>query len=203
MREHPVKKHGYHHGDLGSAALSEALVVMAERGARGVTFAEVARRLGVSAAALYRHYAHPQALLAAVAAESFVLFEGALRSVGASDPYERLRAMANAYLAFALKHPARYELMFGLRFEEEKPDALQKAGDASFGALLEALAACRPDASVVGVRALGKQVWALSHGFAALSGVHRMALGKRQAQSLLWAAIRLIVEGAGSDSHET
>lgn len=192
----PSAKRAYHHGDLANAALAEVLVVLAERGARGVTFAEVARRLGVTSAALYRHYAHPHALLAAAAAESLVLFERSLRAVRANSPYERLRGMVKAYVTFALKNPARYELMFGMRFDADKPEALDEAGRAAFGVLVEALARCRPDAKPPGLTRLAKQVWALCHGFAALSTIDRMDVVKRDAQSLLWDAVRLVIEGA-------
>lgn len=196
MRRPAALKRPYHHGDLGNAAVAEVLVVLAERGARGVTFAEVARRLSVTAAALYRHYAHPQALLAAAAVESFVLFERSLRAVRAESPYERLRGMVNAYLKFAVKNPARYELMFGMRFDTDRPEALDQAGMAAFSALVEALARCRPDATAQGLTGLAKQVWALCHGFAALCTTDRIDLVHREVQSLLWDAVRLVVEGS-------
>lgn len=189
-----ASKSAYHHGDLGNAALTEALLVLAERGARGVTFAEVARRLGVTAAALYRHYADPEALLVAAATESFVLFERALRAVPAAPPYERLHGMTNAYLTFAQKHAARYELMFSTRFECRAPERLQQVGATSFGALVEALGACRPGLAPGELNDLAKQVWALCHGFATLADAERMALARRDAQALLWHATRLLVE---------
>jgi AcrR family transcriptional regulator len=196
MSARSASKSAYHHGDLGNAALAEVLLVLGERGARGVTFAEVARRLGVTAAALYRHYADPEALLIAAATESFVLFERSLRAVPAGAPYDRLHGMTNAYLVFSSRQPARYELMFNTRFECSKPKALVDAGAAAFGALVEALAACRPNATPAQLGDLAKQVWALCHGFASLADAERMALGKREAQALLWQAVRLIVEGA-------
>jgi AcrR family transcriptional regulator len=190
------KKHGYHHGDLGNAALAEVLVVLAERGPRGVTFAEVARRLGVTSAALYRHYADPQALLGAAAVESYTLFQSALVATRARQPYERLRAMVNAYLAFALEHPERYELMFGMHFDEEDP-ARASAGEATFAVLLETLEQCRPDAKPAVIHALGKQVWAVCHGFATLACGDAHAVTPRQAKTLLWDAVKLIVERTG------
>jgi AcrR family transcriptional regulator len=201
MRARVPKKQAYHHGDLGNAALAEVLVVLSERGARGVTFAEVARRLGVTAAALYRHYADPQALLAAAAVESFELFATVLRAAKASTPHERLLVMADAYLAFALKHPARYELMFGLRMEGGKPESLERAGSAAFSVLTDAISAYRPDATERVVNDIAEQVWAICHGFASLVGNGIMAADKREAQALLAEAIRLIVEGAASDAY--
>jgi AcrR family transcriptional regulator len=189
-------KSAYHHGDLGNAALAEALRVLAERGARGVTFAEVARRLGVTAAALYRHYTDPQALLVAAASESFVLFERSLRANPAGSAYERLRGMTVAYLSFAQKYPARYELMFNTRFDCATPEGFEQAGASAFGTLVEALGACRSELDSAQLSHLGKQVWALCHGFATLADAQRMALAKREAQTLLWQAVRLVVEGA-------
>ena len=132
----------------------------------------------------------------AAATDSFVVFEGSLRAVPAGAPYERLHGMTNAYLAFSGKQPARYELMFNTRLDCRKPKALVDAGAGAFGALVEALAACRPQATPAQLSDLGKQVWALCHGFASLADAERMAVGKREAQALLWQAVRAIVEGA-------
>jgi AcrR family transcriptional regulator len=186
-------KHGYHHGDLSNAALVEVFALLSERGAKGVTFAEVARRSGVTAAALYRHYPQPEALLAAAATESFQLFERSLRKATGDSARERLRSMIEAYLAFSLKHAARYELMFS-QLGCEKPLELSEAGESSFKVLVDALLACRADAKLEWAFPLAKQVWALCHGFALLSHAGALGTSKREAQELLWAGVWRLVE---------
>ena len=46
----------YHHGNLREALIQAALVLIAERGISGFAVAELARAVGVSAAAPYRHF---------------------------------------------------------------------------------------------------------------------------------------------------
>jgi AcrR family transcriptional regulator len=56
----PAKGGRYHHGDLRSALVDAAIAVIAERGVRGFSLAEATRRLGVTTAAPYRHFAARQ-----------------------------------------------------------------------------------------------------------------------------------------------
>ena len=53
----PAKEGRYHHGDLRSALVDAAIDVIAERGVRDFSMAEASRRLGVTTAAPYRHFA--------------------------------------------------------------------------------------------------------------------------------------------------
>ena len=65
------KKDGaYHHGDLKSALIEAASVILETRGADALTLREAARRAGVSEAAPYRHFADKAALIEAVIGES-------------------------------------------------------------------------------------------------------------------------------------
>ena len=75
-----------------------AIALIAERGVRGFSLAEVSRRLGVTAAAPYRHFADRDELLAAVAVRALHAFADALAAeIGDADtPEQRLAAMASA-----------------------------------------------------------------------------------------------------------
>src|SRR4051794_27635084 len=106
----------YHHGDLQRALVDAAVALLAEGGAAAVTLREVARRAGVTHAAPYRHFADKAALLAAVAEEGFRALHDAVARAGAEapdDPLARLAASGQAYLRFAMSHPAHYRVMFG------------------------------------------------------------------------------------------
>ena len=72
----------YHHGDLKRALTQAALALVAEKGPKGFTLTEAARRAGVSSAAPYRHFADKAQLLAAVATEGFIQLHEALRAAG-------------------------------------------------------------------------------------------------------------------------
>ena len=49
-------RRGYHHGRLRDALVEAARTLVAERGTAGFTLAEAAKRVGVTAAAPYRHF---------------------------------------------------------------------------------------------------------------------------------------------------
>src|SRR6476469_8276563 len=80
------KRDTYHHGDLKRALTEAALELVKEKGPKGFTLREVARRAGVSAAAPYRHFADKSQLLAAVATQGFVQLHEALDTTVAANP---------------------------------------------------------------------------------------------------------------------
>jgi AcrR family transcriptional regulator len=63
----PAEGGRYHHGDLRPALVDAAIDVISERGVRGFSLAEASRRLSVTTAAPYRHFADRDELLATVA----------------------------------------------------------------------------------------------------------------------------------------
>ncbi len=88
----PRKLH-YHHGDLRRALVEAALRLIGERGPREFTLREVARCVGVTHTALYRHFPDKAALLAVVAEEGFRMLKAAiLRSCAkVPDPLARFQ----------------------------------------------------------------------------------------------------------------
>ncbi len=112
------KKQGYHHGRLRAALIEAALELVAERGMSALTLRELAREVGVTHAAPYRHFRDKAALMAAMAEEGFGRLTEELRQ-GRSQALDQaldgetvLRAVGASYLRFALLHPAHYRLMF-------------------------------------------------------------------------------------------
>src|ERR1700750_2846042 len=90
----------YHHGDLKRALTEAALALVAEKGPKGFTLSEAARRAGVSVAAPYRHLADKAGLLAAVAEQGFVELHAALSAAraGTTDPRGQVIALGRAYV---------------------------------------------------------------------------------------------------------
>lgn len=88
---------------------------MVEReGHEAVKVREIARVLGVSAAAPFRHFEDRTDLLRAVALDamyrSHAFCEDEIVKVG-DDPLLRFRAMGLAYVRFALRHPRLFKLL--------------------------------------------------------------------------------------------
>ncbi|MEY9123402.1 TetR/AcrR family transcriptional regulator [Bradyrhizobium yuanmingense] len=103
----------YHHGDLRRVLIDAALQLAAE-GAE-VSVREAARRAAVSPGAPFRHFPNRDALMAAAAEEAQRRFraeiDAALREAPAADPLARFRAFGLAYLRWAMRNPAHFEII--------------------------------------------------------------------------------------------
>ena len=103
------RKGAYHHGNLRRALIDAGLALIDREGATALSLRAVAQRVGVSAAAPYRHFPSREALLAAVAEEGFRLLGKELQHAidAESDPARRLAESGLAYVQYAAApHPA-------------------------------------------------------------------------------------------------
>jgi AcrR family transcriptional regulator len=164
----------YHHGDLRAALLDEAAAMIAEGGAASVTMREIGRRLGVSRAAPYRHFADRTALLVAVAAAGFDRLKDRLQTTAAGAPrsgVERLRRMGEEYVRFALENPAHYRLMYGKEAltRQDLPE-LREAANAIFEQLVAVIQAHQKSGGIKrqDPRAQAYVAWSAVHGLASL-----------------------------------
>ncbi|MFB1294741.1 TetR/AcrR family transcriptional regulator [Mycobacterium sp. pW049] len=153
----------YHHGDLKAAILAQAAVLVAERGADGVSLRELARTAGVSHAAPAHHFTDRRGLFSALAAQGWRMLAAAL----AESTPEFLDA-ALAYVRFAVEHPGHYEVMFD-RSLVNPDDPELVAAQAAAGAELAAGVGTLDDARAKeDPQAAGLAAWSLVHGFAML-----------------------------------
>jgi AcrR family transcriptional regulator len=114
-RSRPADPKPYHHGDLRRVLIEAALTLVEEGGPETVSVREAARRAGVSPGAPFRHFPSRAALLTAVAEEAQRRFRGeiaaALAAAPAADPLARFRALGVAYLRWAMRNPAHFEVI--------------------------------------------------------------------------------------------
>lgn len=185
------KRTTYQHGNL-PAALGEAVIeLVGERGVRGFSLAEAARRSGVSNSAPYRHFADRDALLVAVATQAYVEFGAIITAAKRKhrDPRAQLRAMVRAYVNYANSDRARFEILFNSGLDKRRYPALERAGEDALGTLVETVAELVPGSSQdIADAALAFR--ACAHGFAMLT-----IDGSLSHQGL---APRAIVEAAAS-----
>jgi AcrR family transcriptional regulator len=163
----------YHHGDLKRALTSAALSLVAERGPKGFTLTEAARRAGVSAAAPYRHFTDKAHLLATVAEQGFLDLHAALTAGvdAASGPSDRLIGIGRAYVRWAVDHPDQYRVMFGADNDKAQHPSLAVAAGQAFGSLLDAIAVAQDAGLLRGQepREAAGPLWSLVHGIASLA----------------------------------
>lgn len=104
---------------LKLACLRAARETIAERGLEQLSLREVARRLGVSHQAPYRHFPSRDHLLAEVIGECFQDFARYLDDRDKREgPQQDLNCMGERYLQFALERPLEYRLMFNTPWPE-------------------------------------------------------------------------------------
>ncbi len=162
----PVRKplNTYHHGDLRDALVHAALREAEQGGPEAISLKALAKQLGVSQPAPYRHFADREALLAAVTAEAFRQFSAVMReAISRPSKRSKLSRFAQASLDFGLRRNGIYRLMFASRVMAcaSKDSELHIAAMETFALVLEAL-----EAPAVGLlrERFALQIWAALHG---------------------------------------
>ncbi len=116
--------------DTETAILEAARDLLAEGGLRALSMRAVAARVGVSATAIYNYFENKQALVRRVVSLGFERFDGYLHEAVADRPpgsAERLRALGEAYVRFALENREYFRVLFATHGElpeeiEELPE---------------------------------------------------------------------------------
>jgi AcrR family transcriptional regulator len=164
----PAKGGRYHHGDLRAALVDAAIALIAERGVRGFSLAELSRRLGVTTAAPYRHFADRDDLLAAVAVRALNVFAAMLAAEAADTeaPGPRLAAMTRAYVRFAAEQRPLFDTLFSSGIDKSRYPELKRAWEPvdAFLSVVEEIC----DGDTAAADALATAVEATAHGHAAL-----------------------------------
>ena len=207
----PFDRQGYHHGNLKEALIEAAQRFIAERGLGGFTLADAAKLVGVTPAALYRHFRGREALVAEVAFRGFDELAKRLGKALQSDgtALERFTRMGEAYLAFAEQEPGFYAAMFSAKPLEgegcgpwgkgEKTSDAPPRANSAFDYLVEALSKTFPEGfQSVDARFIAIEVWALSHGIATLDAAGQLPKGPGlpDKYELLRAGVLALVHGA-------
>jgi AcrR family transcriptional regulator len=147
--------------DLREECIEAAFALVEEQGAEKLSIREVARRVGVSHQAPYKHFASAEHLLAELVRRTYLEFAGHLEARPQTGAHaEDMRSLGVAYVAYARKYPMRYRLMFGtvLPNPQAHPETMAAARRA-FGILLRFVGGDSMDALFV---------WAAVHGLATI-----------------------------------
>ncbi len=165
-----MPKRGYHHGNLKQALVEAALDLISEKGPQGFTLSEAAKTADVTPAAVYRHFAGRDDLIAEVARQGYEIFADLMEFAfnrGQPSALAAFEATGRAYLAFARKYPGHYTAMFESGISVHASPDLSHAALRARGVLETAAARLsehmppekRPPAAM-----FSAHVWALSHG---------------------------------------
>jgi AcrR family transcriptional regulator len=155
----------YHHGNVRSKVLTAAVQAITERGATAVSFRDLARRVGVTHGAVAHHFGDKTGLLTAVATGGFRLLTGELALAWESTG--RFEKVGQAYVRFATRWPAHFEVMFRPELHRAEDPDLVEAKAAAWQVLFESAGQVLDAAGGDQLRA-AMAAWAYVHGIAVL-----------------------------------
>jgi AcrR family transcriptional regulator len=195
----------YHHGDLRRVLIDAALQLAEQGGAAAVSVREAARRAGVSPGAPFRHFESRDALMTAAAWEAQRRFRAeidtALAEAPANDPLSRFRSFGLAYLRWAMRNPAHFEIISSGRYFDHDGAADLSRDNAELIALAERMLA---DAFAAGALRTSELKPVLIAGRALVYGFARMnidghfprwGVAEADAERTAEAILDLFIEG--------
>jgi AcrR family transcriptional regulator len=188
----------YHHGNLRQVLLEQAESMLTHVGAEGLSLRQLAREAGVSHAAPSRHFRDRQALLDALSESGFLRMTASMTEAATTPraPRERMAALADAYVRFALDHPELLALMFSTKHSPGATSQLIAAGQSS----MDLTVAVISEAQKAGEIQSGDPKTIALVAFSTFHGIATLAAGQmldgapvedivRAASDLLWAGL--------------
>ena len=164
----------YHHGDLRDALVAAGMALLEQRTTQQLSLREVARAVGVSATAVYRHFPDKDALMRAMAGRGFAMLgEMQARAASGLGQPAAFIAAGVAYVRFALSNPAVFRVMFSCPpprdLFSEAPDEQAEPLQILRGNVAALVEPEAEPASVHEARKIASiSAWALVHGLATL-----------------------------------
>lgn len=157
--------------------LNAARELLITRGVEAVTLREIAQRIEYSTTAIYVQFKDKQDLLEQMVREDLGAFSRALLAKAAiADPVQRLDALGEAYVEFALTMPRHYQMLFLTETTQQSQDPARQhkpaPGDEGYELLLHTVEECvqtgrfRPE--LRDPPALAQAIWASVHGLVSL-----------------------------------
>ena len=160
----------YHHGDLRAALIEEGLKRLKDGPAEGLSLREIARNVGVSATAVYRHFPDKAALLHALADVGGEQLADAFEAAMAAEKpgKDAFDAMGRAYVHFALQNRSLFKLMMSpeIMTGVESDGRPRTRGMDMLTTALGELSGGRMSSEEQNIRRL--QAWSIVHGLAML-----------------------------------
>ena len=161
----------YHHGNLATTMLDAAHAMLEHMPAEKIGLREIARQLGVSASASYRHFGSREALMAALAARGFRQLSAELdRAAALPGDTPALQRLGRAYVRFALANRNLFDLMMRHPRDGTSPDLESSTAEAfsRLSVAVSRLTGTHQREATVGA-------WALVHGLAILISDRQLA----------------------------
>ncbi len=153
---------------LRGEVVDAAAELLAARGVEELSLRAVARAVGITAPAVYLHFADKEALVWAVLRQRFDELQVIVTAAASSetDPGDALLAWCTAYVGFGLGHPGHYRVLFeSWNAHRVELPLSELPGSGVFSSLVDVVTAARPASPDEDVPLL---VWAGLHGIVSL-----------------------------------
>jgi AcrR family transcriptional regulator len=176
-------------------------------GLDGFSMRKLARSLGVTAPALYRHYESRERVLFDVVGEGYrQLTQYLHRALEGRTAEERFRMAGDGFLEFALRHPRYYEVLFmgvELLRVDDVPEEITAQGCAVGQFWNDRVRECI-DAGLLragDTEAIGMALWAHAHGLVSLYLKGMLAISEEELRALYRASSARVLIGLGTEAY--
>jgi AcrR family transcriptional regulator len=158
---------------LREALIEEGLAFLTNHRVEDLSLRLLAKNIGVSHMAPYRHFQNKEDLLAAIVASGFSELTNRFR-LATSGPlgfWEEFYSLGKAYVEFVIDNPDHARLMFsGLIYQKGKYPEAQECGDKAFRFLIEMVYRGQKMGYLNADHPLQMAfaIWSMVHGYASL-----------------------------------
>lgn len=162
-----MEERSYHVGDLKNRIVELAIKRIEDVGEDKLSIRELARELGVSKNAPYKHFKSKEELISAVANFGFIkLTEMMGEDLEDTSFIEIFKKITQEYLNFAKKYPAIYRIMFKMTKEETFFKNYENSALKSFEILRQAIVKGVETGEVISSDTYKSalEIWAYIHG---------------------------------------
>lgn len=142
--------------------------IVKHQGYEALTIRKLAERVGLATMSVYSYFPDKQAILTAIAEDTFEMLAQRIANKRSDNPLEGLRVGLREYVAFGLENPNEYQTIFMTpQVHEHEDESFEKleAENPAFQCLLGSVNAAIDAGCMHGnPRAISTILWTVSHG---------------------------------------
>ena len=192
--------------DTRSRIVAAARAAFERHGLEGLSLRDIAREVGITPMAIYRHFENKQALVEALVLDALAAWSAIATAIPKAQPLIWLKRIGDAFLDFALREPRRFEAAFLLESHSARryPDDFV-AGHSPAGTLqLQLIEQAMAQGALVRTAPLDVLVMlaSTSQGLVTLYRAGRIAGGEREFRALYRRIMRRCVASFRTETQE-